>query len=128
TEWPFLTNGHGRETALIAPAGGGTLEARPDCHDFAPRTVTDRAYEWFDYDCDYCTGAYDSRAGKGMFHANWNVGAPPPTPGTKSSGTTLDLRSTSRTITTPISRGTWLRRRCPSVSGGRTSVTISRAS
>ncbi len=82
TEWPFLTNGHGRETPLIAPAGGGTLEARPDCRDFAPRTVTERAYEWFDYDCDYCTGAYNSRAGKGMFHATWNVGAPPPNPGT----------------------------------------------
>jgi len=79
-EWPFLPNGHGRETPLIAEPGTGSFEALADCRDFAGRTVTERSYDWFDYDCDYCTGAYDSRVGRGMFHATWNVGAPPPNP------------------------------------------------
>jgi hypothetical protein len=81
-EWPFLPNGHGRETALIAAPGTGSFEAEPDCRDTGNRTVTERTYEWFDYDCDYCTGAYDSNGSphQGTFHATWNVGAPPPNP------------------------------------------------
>ena len=79
-EWPFLTNGHGRETALIAALGTGGFEGLPDCHDFSPRPVTERTYEWFDYDCNYCTGVFDSKTGNGMFHTVWNVGAPPPNP------------------------------------------------
>ena len=79
-KWPFVNNGHGRETGLIAAKGTGSFEATPDCRDFAPRTVTENAYDWFDYDCDYCTGAYDGRQSKGMWHYTWNVGAPPPNP------------------------------------------------
>ena len=80
-EWPFLTNGHGRETPLIAPPGTGNLDADPDCHDNnVGRTVSEHSYDWFDYDCDYCTGAYDSRVHRGAFHATWNVGSPPPSP------------------------------------------------
>ena len=36
--------------------------------------------DWFDFDCDYCTGAYDSRKQLGMFHRTWNADAPPPNP------------------------------------------------
>jgi hypothetical protein len=84
TKWPYLTNGHGRETPLIAAPGSGSLSAEGDCHDkeagTPQRTVTQEDYDWFDYDCNYCTGAYDSRVGRGMFHTTWNVGAPPPSP------------------------------------------------
>jgi hypothetical protein len=79
-EWDFLPNGHGRETPLIAARGTGSFQAAPDCRDLTPRTVTELAYDWFDYDCDYCTGAYDSKLHRGMFHQTWNVGAPPPNP------------------------------------------------
>jgi len=86
-EWPFLTNGHGRETPLRAARGSGGFEAQPDCRDAAPRFVTDRVYDWFDYDCSYCTGAYNSKAGRGMFHRTWNTDAPPPNPNTNLSTT-----------------------------------------
>lgn len=82
-DWPLLTNGHGRETALIAARGTGSFEAAPDCHDLSSRQVTELRYDWFDYDCDYCTGAYSSKApGHGMFHRTWNTDAPPPSPNT----------------------------------------------
>jgi len=79
-EWGFLPNGHGRETPLIALRGTGSFQAATDCHDLISRTVTELAYDWFDYDCDYCTGAYSSKTHVGMFHQTWNVGAPPPNP------------------------------------------------
>lgn len=80
-DWPLLTNGHGRETPIKPKAGEGAITAQ-DCHDEIPRTVTSTQPEpdWFDFDCDYCTGAYDSRAGRGMFHRTWNADAPPPGP------------------------------------------------
>ena len=84
-EWPFLTDGHGRETALIAPKGTGSFDAAPDCRELPNHTnVTETAYEWFDYDCNYCTGAFNSKVNpkRGMFHYTWNVGAPPPNPDT----------------------------------------------
>ncbi len=86
-EWPFLTNGHGRETALRAARGTGSFEATADCHDLASRLVTERVYDWFDYDCSYCTGAYNSKAGRGMFHHTWNSDAPPPNPNTNLAAT-----------------------------------------
>jgi hypothetical protein len=79
---PGLTNGHGRETPLIAARGTGSFQATPDCHDAIARTVTELKYDWFDYDCDYCTGAYDSKKQIGMFHHTWNTDAPPPNPNT----------------------------------------------
>jgi hypothetical protein len=81
-EWPLLTNGHGRETALIAARGTGSFEATADCHDLSSRVVTELRYDWFDYDCDYCTGAYNSKQQRGMFHRKWNTDAPPPSPNT----------------------------------------------
>ena len=84
-DWPFETNGHGRETPLIAALGTGGFDASPDCRDLPNHTnVTEKAYEWFDYDCDYCTGAFNSKVSPkaGMFHYTWNVGAPPPNPDT----------------------------------------------
>ncbi len=84
-EWPYLTNGHGRETAIIAPPGTGSIDADPDCRELPNHTnVTENAYEWFDYDCNYCTGAFNSKVNpkRGMFHYTWNVGAPPPNPDT----------------------------------------------
>jgi hypothetical protein len=81
-EWPLLTNGHGRETPVHPSAGEGAITAE-DCRGLGPRTVTYAdATDWFDFDCDYCTGAYDSgrQPGLGMFHHTWNAESPPPNP------------------------------------------------
>ena len=77
----------GRETGLIAPAG--TQFERADCHDEEAgqsRTVTDEAFTWFDFDCNYCTGV------PGAVLKNWLAAAPPPNPG-------LRLTSGDRQVT-----------------------------
>ncbi len=80
SDWPWLTNGHGRETPVHPTAGQGAITAA-DCHDQVSRTVTfTNPVDWFDFDCDYCTGAYDNRKKLGMFHRTWNADAPPPNP------------------------------------------------
>jgi hypothetical protein len=82
-DWPWLTNGFGRETPVHPKAGEGAIYAQ-DCHDKETeqiRTVTFTGpVDWFDFDCDYCTGAYDHRKHLGMFHRVWNADAPPPNP------------------------------------------------
>ncbi len=79
--WPSLPDWPGRETPLKAPLGQFFYTNATDCEirDPAPRIVTDREYEWFDFDCDYCTGAYSSSKG-GLFHRTWLAEAPPPSP------------------------------------------------
>jgi len=81
-EWaPMLTNGHGRETVLHPKPGDPLISGKGDCHDDSPRPPIDYYHEdWFDFDCDYCTGAYNSKAGRGMFHHTWLASAPPPNP------------------------------------------------
>ena len=80
SDWPWLTNFHGRETPVHPTAGEGAITAA-DCHDQVSRTVTFTGpVDWFDFDCDYCTGAYDNRRKLGMFHRTWNADAPPPNP------------------------------------------------
>ena len=80
SDWPWLTNGHGRETPVHPTAGEGAITAA-DCRDEGTRTVTFTGpVDWFDFDCNYCTGAYDNRRKLGMFHRNWNADAPPPNP------------------------------------------------
>lgn len=83
-DWPLLTNGHGRETP-IKPKPGEPAVTLADCHDISAgqvRTVTSTQPEpdWFDFDCDYCTGVYNSKSHQGMFHHTWNADAPPPNP------------------------------------------------
>jgi hypothetical protein len=83
-DWPLLTNGHGRET-MIKPGPGQPSVTLADCHDIdagRQRTVTSSQPDpdWFDFDCSYCTGVYDSKQGRGMFHRTWNADAPPPSP------------------------------------------------
>jgi hypothetical protein len=79
--WTLYTNGHGRETPVHPNAGEGAITTS-DCHEGSERTVnyTDPV-DWFDYDCDYCTGAFDG-SGKGVrtFHNTWSAEAPPPNP------------------------------------------------
>jgi hypothetical protein len=77
--WPLRTDAPGRETPVKAPPGQVLQLA--DCRDIAPRFVNDRAYSWFDFDCDYCTGAYSSQFG-GLFHHTWLAESPPPSPNT----------------------------------------------
>ena len=80
SDWPWLTNGHGRETPVHPTAGEGAITAA-DCRDQVSRTVTfTNPVDWFDFDCDYCTGAYDNRKRLGMFHHTWNADSPPPNP------------------------------------------------
>jgi hypothetical protein len=73
---------HGRETAFRAPPG--QFIQLGDCHDGAPRIVTDASYSWFDFDCDYCTGVYDLASHSGLAHHTWTSNSPltsvPPTP------------------------------------------------
>lgn len=82
--WPFLTNDHGRETPLKAPPG--QFGNATDCRSDGPRQFNDRQYEWFDFDCNYCTGAY-SLTGGGLFHRTWLAESPPPSPSTNISTT-----------------------------------------
>lgn len=78
--WPLLTNGHGRETPVHPSAGEGSITAE-DCRDQVPRTVTFAGpVDWFDFDCDFCTGAYNSETKLGLFHHTWNAESPPPNP------------------------------------------------
>ncbi|MBI5171193.1 MAG: hypothetical protein HZA61_17030 [Candidatus Eisenbacteria bacterium] len=79
--WPMLPDAPGRETGLKAPLGQFYYTNGCEARDPAPRLVTDRQYEWFDFDCDYCTGAFSSSRG-GLFHRTWLAEAPPPSPNT----------------------------------------------
>ena len=77
--WVPLPDYYGRETCIKAPPGQFlTLQGCVD-RDQVPRLVTDRKYECFDFDCDYCTGAFSKSRG-GLFHRNWLAEAPPPSP------------------------------------------------
>jgi hypothetical protein len=80
-DWPLLTNDHGRETPVHPAAGEGAITAE-DCHDQIARNVLPfpSPVDWFDFDCDYCTGAYDNVKRLGMFHHTWNAESPPPNP------------------------------------------------
>lgn len=83
-EWPLLTNGHGRETP-VKPGPGEPSLVLQDCRDVEAgrqRTVTSSQPDpdWFDFDCNYCTGVYNSRTQRGLFHRTWNADAPPPSP------------------------------------------------
>ena len=79
--WPTLPDFHGRETAVKAPPGQILQLQGCEARDPAPRFVNDRRYEYFDFDCDYCTGAY-SRSKGGLFHRTWLAESPPPSPNT----------------------------------------------
>ena len=75
-DWPWLTNGHGRETPVHPGAGDGAITTS-DCHDQAPRTVTFTGpVDWFDYDCDYCTGPWNYQMRLGYFHHTWAPESP----------------------------------------------------
>jgi hypothetical protein len=77
--WPLLTDFPGRETPIKAPPGQ-IISPPPSCRDLVARFVDDKKYEWFDYDCDYCTGAYSSVIERGLFHHTWLAESPPPSP------------------------------------------------
>ncbi|MCE9626877.1 MAG: hypothetical protein K8R56_03045, partial [Candidatus Eisenbacteria bacterium] len=79
--WPTLPDFHGREAAVKAPTGQIITVQGCEDHDPSPRFVNDRTYQYFDFDCDYCTGAY-SRSKGGLFHRTWLAESPPPSPNT----------------------------------------------
>lgn len=85
-DWPLLPDFHGRETALVAPLGQFITAQGCDTRELSARLVTDRQYEWFDFDCNYCTGAWSPSRG-GLFHRTWLAEAPPPSPATNISTT-----------------------------------------
>ena len=80
SSWPMLTDAPGRETGLRAPPG--QVEYFEDCHDQAVRPVDALKFTWFDFDCDYCTGAYSTVLNQGLFHHTWLAESPPPSPNT----------------------------------------------
>ena len=84
-DWPLLTDFPGRETPVKAPPGELLQLEGCEVHDPAPRFVDDKQYQWFDFDCDYCTGAYSSSLGRGLFHHTWLAESPPPSPNTNMS-------------------------------------------
>jgi hypothetical protein len=69
---PLVPSFHGRETALRLPPGAPPIFML-DCRTQGARLVDDRHEEWFDFDCDYCTGAWDAATQTGLFHRIWNV-------------------------------------------------------
>jgi hypothetical protein len=77
----LLTNGHGRETPIHPAAGEDKIE-ESDCRDQGSRTVWPfpRDVDWFDFDCDYCTGVYNGATRQGLYHHTWLAEAPPPNP------------------------------------------------
>jgi hypothetical protein len=77
--WSPLTDFPGREAAVKAPPGQVLQLQGCEAHDPAPRFVDDKRYQWFDFDCDYCTGAFDLQKG-GLFHHTWLAESPPPNP------------------------------------------------
>ena len=82
SDWPLLTDFPGRETPVKAPPGQVLQLQGCPTRDLVPRFVNDQAYSWFDFDCDYCTGAYSSVIGQGLFHHTWLAESPPPNPNT----------------------------------------------
>ena len=81
-DWPLLTDFPGRETPIKAPPGQVIQAQGCEARDPAPRFVRDNKYEWFDFDCDYCTGAYSSEISAGLFRRTWLAESPPPNPNT----------------------------------------------
>lgn len=81
-DWPLLPDFHGRETGIVAPLGQFITAQGCDTRDLSSRLVTDREYEWFDFDCSYCTGAYSESRSTGLFRRTWLAEAPPPSPNT----------------------------------------------
>ncbi len=92
TQWPALTDFHGRETGIKAPLGQTLFisSVNPNCDDrnAVPRVVNSQQWSWFDYDCDFCTGAFTTNSGGiGLFHRTWLAESPPPNPNTNTSAT-----------------------------------------
>ncbi len=73
---PRAPDFHGRETPLRQPLGAPPIFAA-DCRSPSPRIVTDRTETWFDFDCDYCSGAWDFPTRRGLVHRVWNVSTYP---------------------------------------------------
>ncbi len=72
------TNFHGRETMVQAPPG--QIAYFSDCRG-GQRLVRPGQIDWFDFDCNYCTGVWTPLfGGRGYFHRTWNASAPPPNP------------------------------------------------
>ncbi len=78
----LVTDFPGRETPVKAAPGQSLQLQGCEAHDPAPRFVDDKKFQWFDFDCDYCTGAFASRDGGGFFHHTWLAESPPPSPNT----------------------------------------------
>jgi len=73
---------HGCETGIKLSSGSTPTVISEVCPDreAVPKQVTDNAYTWFDFDCDYCTGAWDEATSQGYYLRHWNAESPPPSP------------------------------------------------
>lgn len=72
----LVPNCPGCETGLKLPAGSPLVLVTESCPPAEPvqKVVTDAAYTWFNFDCDFCTGV------PGFYLRHWNAEAPPPNP------------------------------------------------
>jgi hypothetical protein len=72
---------HGRETGVRLPTGSTPMFVVEDCQEVGrePRfvVVTDQQTNWFDFDCDWCTGVWDATLQTGLFHNTWVAPSPP---------------------------------------------------
>jgi len=73
---------HGCETGIKLPKGETPRLIAESCPDRegVQKLVSDNAYTWFDFDCNFCTGAYNEATSSGYFLRSWNAESPPPGP------------------------------------------------
>jgi len=78
-----VPNCHGCETSVLLPRGTPSQTLCEPCggEEVVCKQVTEFATTWFNFDCDFCTGAWDERTNQGFYLRRWNAESPPPSPG-----------------------------------------------
>jgi LSD1 subclass zinc finger protein len=84
-----VPNCHGCETPMKLPRGAPSETHCEQCEGESGtvcKQVTEFATTWFNFDCDFCTGAWDENTGQGFYLRRWNAESPPPNPGGNMAG------------------------------------------
>jgi hypothetical protein len=83
-----VPNCHGCETPVQLPRGTPQQTLCEPCggEEVICKQVTEFATTWFNFDCDFCTGAWDENTGQGFYLRRWNAESPPPNPGGNMAG------------------------------------------
>jgi hypothetical protein len=70
---------YGCESRLRLAEGEAPKLVAEECGEATiQKQVTSERYTWFNFDCNFCTGAYDGTSG--YYHRSWNAESPPPSP------------------------------------------------